>query len=118
MVKLKKYELGDLIKTKDEYKWKSPFVVDLIHKGYIVAINKKSVNWVFLFIKSYSGEVFYGSSRFLKYGLKTKQEIRDFIDSIIMGEIKFEYDNCTSVELILDETEFERNERREQVTYE
>lgn len=117
MVKLKKYELGDEIKTNGEYRWKTPFVVEIIYRGYVVAINKKSINWVFLFIKTYTGEVFYGSSRFLKYGIKTKQDIKDFIDDIIRGEKKFEYDNCSSYKLILDKGEFEQNERREQVKY-
>lgn len=117
MVRLKKYNVDDLIKTKQAY-WKTPFKVEVIHMGYVVAVNKKTVNWVFLFIKTYTGEVFYGSSRFLKYGIKNRQDIKDFIEDVVRGEIVLEKDACVPFQLILDEGEYEVNEKREQVRYE
>lgn len=115
MVKLKKYEVGDAILTK---KWNSPFYVEVIYKGYVVAVNKKSRMWVFLFIKTYTGEVYYGSSRFLKYGIKNKQDIKDFIDGVVMGDYVLEKDTCVPFTLILDEKEFDEYEKRNQVRYE
>lgn len=118
MVKLRQYQLGDEIKTLGD-RWKTPFTVEVIHKGYVVAVNRRQAkNPVFLFIKTYSREVFYGSSRFLKYGITTKKDIREFIEAVIRNEYKLEYDNCASVDHILDESEFIKNERREQIRYE
>lgn len=116
MVKLKRLELGDTLKT---FKWTTPFTVELVYKGFVVAINRKQAkNPIFLFIKTYTNEVFYGSSRFLKYGMTTKKEIRDYIDGIIRKEFTFDYDNCTSVEYMFEEGAFQQNERRDQIRYE
>lgn len=115
MVDFKKYKLGDEIYANG---WNNSFVVNLIHKGYIVAINKKGIMPVYLFIKTYTNEVFYGSSRFQKYNLKNKQDIKDLVDSVIRGEVKFDYDNCSPAELILDNREFVSMETRDQVKYE
>ena len=115
MVTLRRYKLGDEIKTN---RWVTPFVVEVIYKGFIVAINRKQAkNPIFLFIRTYTNEVSHGSSRFLKYGMATKKEIRDFIDGIIRREFTFNAENGTSVELLLEEGEFKQNERREQVKY-
>ena len=40
MEKLKKLEIGDKITTRGE-RWKTPFEVEVIYKGYIVAVNRK-----------------------------------------------------------------------------
>lgn len=118
MVRLKKFDLGDEIKTR-EGAWKSSFIVEVIYRGYIVAVNRKSSkNPVFLFINTYSREVFYGSSRFQKYGVDNKTSIKEFIDNIIRHEIVLENDTNVPLELILSEEAFEKNERREQVHYE
>lgn len=116
MVRLKRFKIGDQIFTKD--RWKSPFIVEVIHKGFVVAVNRKStINPVFLFIKTYTGEVYFGSSRFLKYGVNTKTSIREYIDETLKGTYIFEKDNCVPAELFLKESAFDIHERREQVSY-
>lgn len=115
MVKLKRFNLGDSIFTN---RWKAPFIVEVIHKGFIVAVNRKStVNPVFLFIKTYAGEVYFGSSRFLKYGINNKTSIKEYIDELLKGTYQLEKDNCVPMDLILKESAFQVNERREQVSY-
>lgn len=116
MAKLKKYKINDEIWTRKGGRWRTPFKVEVIYKGYIVAVNRKSTyNPQFLFIRTYANEAYTGSSRFLKYGVNTRQSIRDFIDGVIDGTYKLERDTCYPLDLILDEGEFERNERREQI---
>lgn len=118
MVKLKQLSLGDELYTKEGGRWKTPFIVEIIYRGFIVAVNRKSkTNPQFLFIKTYTNEVYNGSSRFLKYGVNNKTSIKEFIDGVIMGDYKLEKDTCTPAHLILDESAFIQNERREQVHY-
>ena len=113
--KLKKYEIGDTIKTK---KWNSPFVVEEIYKGWVVAVNRKNVHYpIFLFIKTYSGQIYYGSVNFMKYGLKNKKDIKPFIDQILRREVVLESSNCVPCNLLLAEEEFGLYERRDQVHY-
>lgn len=115
MVKLKRFKLGDKIFTT---RWKSPFVVEVIYKGWVVAVNRKSTyNAVFLFIRTYTGEVYFGSSRFMKYGVNGKNSIKSFIDDILKGAYVLEKDNCVPMSLILTDSAFEKRERREQVKY-
>lgn len=119
MVKLKEYKLGDEIYTKDGGRWKTPFIVEVIYRGFIVAVNRRSkTNPQFLFIKTYANEVYNGSSRFIKYGIDNKSSIKEFIDGVIMGKYILEKDTCTPINMILADTEFIQNERREQVRYE
>ena len=119
MVKLRQFSLGDEIYTKEGGRWKTPFIVEVIYRGYIVAVNRKSkMNPQFLFIKTYANEVYNGSSRFLKYGVNNKTSIKEFIDGVIRGEYVLERDTCTPLHMILDESAFIQNERREQVRYE
>lgn len=118
MVKLKQYSIGDEIYTRDGGRWKTPFIVEVIYKGFVVAVNRKSKsNPQFLFIKTYANEVYNGSSRFLKYGVNNKTSIKEFIDGVIRGEYFLERETCTPVHMILAESEFLKNERREQVHY-
>lgn len=118
MVKLKEYKLGDEIYTKEDGRWKTPFIVEVIYKGYVVAVNRKlKTNPQFLFIKTYANEVYNGSSRFLKYGIDNKTSIKEFIDGVISGEYVLEKEICTPVNLILADSEFLKNERREQIHY-
>lgn len=118
MVKLKQYTLGDEIYTKDGGRWKTPFIVEVIYKGFVVAVNRRSKsNPQFLFIKTYANEVYNGSSRFLKYGVNNKTSIKEFIDGVIKGEYILGRETCTPTHMILAESEFIRNERREQVHY-
>lgn len=118
MVKLREYKLGDEIHTRQGGRWKTPFIVEVIYKGYIVAVNRQlKTNPQFLFIKTYANEVYNGSARFMKYGLNSKTEIKQFIDAVIRHEIILEKDTCTPIQLMLDDNEFIRNERREQVRY-
>lgn len=118
MERLKKFKLGDLITTKGN-RWKTPFVVEVIYRGYIVAVNRKSKIYPqFMFIRTYSNEVYTGSSRFLKYGINRSESIKQFIDDINKGIYKLERDTCYPMELILSDDCFERYERREQVHYE
>ena len=52
MVKLRQYKLGDEIYTREDGRWKTPFIVEVIHRGFIVAVNRKSKsNPQFLFIE-------------------------------------------------------------------
>lgn len=119
MVTLKKYKVGDEIWTKEGGRWKTPFIVEVIYKGWIVAVNRKSKsNPQFLFIKTYANEVYNGSSRFMKYGVNNKTSIKDFIDSVLRGEIRLEKDTCAPIHMILSEREFIIPERREQIKYE
>ena len=102
MVKLREYKLGDEIHTRQGGRWKTPFIVEVIHKGYVVAVNRQlKTNPQFLFIKTYANEVYNGSARFLKYGLGSKAEIKEFIDSVIRNEHRLDKDTCTPVHLIL-----------------
>lgn len=118
MVKLKQYKLGDEIYTREGGRWKTPFIVEVIYKGFVVAVNRKSKsNPQFLFIKTYANEVYNGSSRFTKYGIDNKTSIKEFIDGVIRGEYKLERDACAPVHMILADSEFLQNERREQVHY-
>ena len=118
MVKLRQYKLGDEIRTREDGRWKSPFVVEVIYRGWIVAVNRKNKsNPQFLFIKTYANEVYNGSSRFLKYGINSKTSIKECIDNIIKGEFKLEKDTCTPIHLMLADSEFDIPERREQVHY-
>ena len=118
MAKLKRFELCDKIYTKGD-RWKTPFEVEVIYKGYIVAVNRKSKIYPqFMFIKTYANEVYTGSSRFLKYGINNKQSIMRFIDDVIKNEIKLEKDTCVPANMILADSCFETYERREQVKYE
>lgn len=118
MEKLKKFKLGDLITTKGD-RWKTPFVVEVIYKGFIVAVNRRGKMFTsFMFIKSYSREVYTGSAKYLKYGLDSAGSIRDFIDDVNKGVYKLDKDTCYPVELILSKDCFENYERREQVRYE
>lgn len=118
MVKLKHLKLGDEVWTKDGGRWKTPFIVEVIHKGWIVAVNRRSkTNPQFLFIKTYANEVYNGSSRFLKYGINNKTSIKEFIDSILRNEVRLEKDTCTPIHMILADTMFDIPERREQVKY-
>ena len=118
MEKLKKLEIGDKITTRGE-RWKTPFEVEVIYKGYIVAVNRRSkIYSQFLFIRTYANEVYTGSSRFLKYGINSKQSIMRFIDDIIRGEVKLERDTCVPITMILSDECFIQHERREQVKYE
>lgn len=113
--KLKKYEIGDSIKTK---KWNSPFIVEEIYKGWVVAVNRKNIHYpIFLFIQTYKGLVYHGSVNFMKYGLKKKTEIKPFLDQVISREIQLEQENCVPFNLILAEEEFNPYEKREQVHY-
>ena len=116
MAKLKKYQINDEIWTIKGGRWRTPFTVEVIYKGYVVAVNRRSqYNPQFLFIRTYANEVYTGSSRFLKYGVNTKTSIKEYIDGVIKGDYIMEKDTCYPLELILDEGEFIRNERREQV---
>lgn len=116
MVELKKFKIGDQIITKA--RWKCPFIVEVIYKDFVVAVNRRStINPVFLFIKTYTGEVYFGSSRFLKHGINNKTSIKKFIDKISIGEYKFNKDNCIPAELFFTETAFNIKERKEQVKY-
>lgn len=118
MVKLKQFNLGDEIYTREDGRWKTPFIVEVIYKGFIVAVNRRSkYNPQFLFIRTYSNEVYNGSARFLKYGVDNKTSIKQFIDRIHSGEVILEKDTCTPAHLILAENAFIQNERREQVHY-
>lgn len=118
MVKLKEYKLGDEIYTRQGGKWKTPFIVEVIYRGFIVAVNRKSKMFPqFLFIKTYANEVYNGSSRFLKYGVNNKSSIKEFIDGVIKGDYKLEKDTCTPINLMLADSEFITNEKREQVRY-
>lgn len=118
MVKLKQYKLGDEIYTREGGRWKTPFIVEVIYKGYIVAVNRKSKsNPQFLFIRTYANEVYNGSSRFQKYGVDNKSSIKDFIDGVIRGEFVLDKSTCTPIHMILADSEFLQNERREQVRY-
>ena len=118
MVKLREYKLGDEIYTRQGGRWKTPFIVEVIYKGYIVAVNRQlKTNPQFLFIKTYANEVYNGSARFLKYGLSNKTEIKEFIDGVIRHEYVLDKEVCSPIHLILDDSEFIRNERREQVRY-
>lgn len=115
MVKLKHFNIGDKISTK---KWKTPFIVEVIYKGYVVAtIRKSTYNTVFLFIKTFSNQVYFGSSKFSKYGVNTKTSIKKYIDELILGNYTLDPSNCVPVELLLEESAFITRERREQVTY-
>lgn len=119
MVKLKQYNLGDEIYTREGGRWKTPFIVEVIYKGFVVAVNRQSKsNPQFLFIKTYANEVYNGSSRFLKYGINNKTSIKEFIDGVIKGEYVLDRDTCAPVNMILADNEFESLERREQVRYE
>lgn len=118
MVKLRQYKLGDEIWTRPGGRWKTPFIVEVIYKGWIVAVNRKlKSNPQFLFIRTYTNEVYNGSSRFMKYGVNSKTSIKGFIDGIIRGEYKLEKDTCTPIHMMLADTEFDIPERREQVHY-
>ncbi len=118
MVKLRKFQEGDLIHTRGN-RWKTPFTVEVIYGGFIVAVNRKSPLFPqFLFIRPYTNQVFSGSSRFMKYGVDKKSSIKPFIDSIHRGDYKLEMDTCYPVELILGDDCFIQYERREQVHYE
>lgn len=118
VAKLKKFQVGDLIYTRGS-RWKTPFVVEVIYGGFIVAVNRKSPLFPqFLFIKPYSNEVYSGSSRFQKYGVDTKSSIIPFIDSIHKGEYILQRDTCYPIEMILRDDCFIQYERREQVNYE
>lgn len=119
MVKLREYKLGDQIKTREGGRWRTAFTVEVIYKGFVVAVNRQSrTNPQFLFIKTYANEVYNGSSRFLKYGVDNKTSIKAFIDGVIRGEYILEKDICTPVNMMLAESEFITNERREQIHYE
>lgn len=116
--KLKKFQIGDLVYTRGD-RWKTPFVVEVIYGGFIVAVNRKSPLFPqFLFIKPYSNEVYSGSSRFQKYGVDTKSSIIPFIQSIHKGEYVLDKDTCYPTDMILGDDCFEQYERREQVRYE
>lgn len=118
MVKLRQYNIGDEIYTREGVRWKTPFIVEVIYKGFVVAVNRRSKsNPQFLFIKTYANEVYNGSSRFLKYGIDNKSSIKEFIDGVLRGEYILEKDACTPVHMILADSEFLTNERREQVHY-
>ena len=118
MVKLREYKLGDEIYTREGGRWKTPFIVEVIYKGYVVAVNRKlKSNPQFLFIRTYANEVYNGSARFLKYGVDNKTSIKQFIDRILSNEVILERDTCTPIHMILAESEFLKNERREQVHY-
>lgn len=111
--KLRKYEIGDQIKTR---KWNSPFIVEEIYKGWVVAVNRKNKHYpIFLFIKTYTGQIFHGSVNFMKYGLKDKKDIKPFIEQIIRREVVLESENCVPYNLLLAEEEFYNYERREQI---
>lgn len=118
MVKLKEYKLGDEIRTKQGGRWKTPFIVEVIYRGFIVAVNRQlKTNPQFLFIKTYANEVYNGSARFLKYGMNSKTEIKQFIDGVLRGEYILEKDTCTPIHLILDDSAFIQYEKREMVRY-
>lgn len=118
MVKLRQYKLGDEIYTREGGRWKKPFIVEVIYKGFVVAVNRQlKSNPQFLFIKTYANEVYNGSSRFLKYGVNDKTSIKEFIDGVIRGKYILEREICAPVHMILADSEFIRNERREQVNY-
>ena len=42
MVKLRQYKLGDQIKTREGGRWRTPFTVEVIYKGFVVAVNRQS----------------------------------------------------------------------------
>lgn len=118
MVKLKEYKLGDEIYTREGGRWKTPFIVEVIHKGFVVAVNRRlKSNPQFMFIKTYANEVYTGSSRFLKYGIDSKTSIKEFIDDIVRKQVYLPKDTCAPTSIILADSEFIRNERREQVHY-
>lgn len=118
MVKLKQFKLGDEIRTIEGSRWKTPFIVEVIYRGYIVAVNRRSkMNPQFMFIKTYTNEVYTGSSKYMKYGVFGKESIREFIDGVIKGEYKLDKATCVPTYLILSEEAFDKNETREQVRY-
>ena len=118
MVKLRELQLGDEVYVKDTSRWKKPFIVEVIHRGYIVAVNRQSKMFpVFLFIKTFANEAYTGSSRFLKYGIYNKASIKEFINGIVAGDYKLEKDTCVPINMLLADRMFIQNEKREQVRY-
>ena len=114
MAQLKKFKEGDEIMARG--RWKSPFIVEVIYRGYIVAVNRRFPNSPqFLFIYPYKHIVYHGSYRYLKYGVNSKTSIREFIDEVIKGNQHFDTEVGVPEELILSEEAFIRNERREQI---
>lgn len=104
-MRLKHYKVNDLIKTK---KWSVPFTVRCIYKGYCIAVSKPNSISNYLIINLYDKRVFMGSARYEKYGMKSEQDFKDFIDRVIRNEIQLSLENSCPVHLILDEEEFLR----------
>lgn len=113
MVKLKRFQVGDRIFTN---RWIDPFIVEVIYKGFVVAVNRRSTLYpVYLFIKTYSDEVYHGSSRFMKYGVSDGPTIKKFIDGVLKGDYVLDKDNCVPAGLLLKKSCFETFEIREQI---